>query len=441
MKRQNFENFGKDIFSGLNDGEELNLTLSMEESLFLRFNEGKSRQVTDVTQGTMTFNYQDNGRTFKYSMPYTLDEEKNSRRAKEALHFCREKTKTLPADSFQVSMENLGESIEEFKGELPTLDQVTDMLFEKTKGLDFVGQLAMGNQIRANMNSKGQKHWFLSENFQVDYSFFTDGQKALKGLYAGRNWDSEKFALELENSKKELEILKKPETSLKRGKYKVYLAPAALSEIVDMMSWGGVSYSALKRGRCAFKMLHDEEKSFSPMFNLSEDFNLGLTPKFNERGELSPKELSLVKDGKLENLLINSRTAKEYGMNGNGASAYEGMRSSKIETGSLKKSEVLQNLKEGIYISNLHYLNWSDIQKGRLTGMTRYACFWVEDGKIKAPIADLRFDESLYNIFGDNLEAITDFGEVIPHVGSYGQRSLGGKEVPGMIVKDFHFTL
>jgi predicted Zn-dependent protease len=441
MKRQNFEKFGEELFSNLCDGEELNLTLSMEDSLFLRFNEAKSRQVTDVVQGSLTFNYQDNGRTYKYQMPYTPDLLLNSKRAKEALDICREKTKGLPTDSFQVPIENLGESVEEFKGELPTLDQVTDTLFEKTKGLDFVGQLAMGNQIRANMNSKGQKHWFSSENFQVDYSFFTHGQKALKGLYAGRNWDSEKFARDLENSKKELEILKKPEKKLERGKYKVYLAPAALSEIVDMMSWGGVSYSALKRGRCAFKKLSDGEKSFSPKFNLIEDFNLGLTAKFNDRGELSPKELTLVKDGKLENFLINSRTAKEYGINSNGASAYEGMRSPKVETGNLKKSEILENLKDGIYISNLHYLNWSDIQSGRLTGMTRYACFWVENGEIKAPIADLRFDESLYNIFGEGLESVTEFGEVIPHVGSYGLRSLGGKKVPGMIVNDFHFTL
>ena len=190
MKRQNFEKFGEELFSNLGDGEELNLTLSMEDSLFLRFNEAKSRQVTDVVQGKVIFNYQENGRTYKYQMPYTPDLILNSKRAKDALDICREKTKGLPADSFQVPMENLGESFEEFKGELPTLDQVTDTLFEKTKGLDFVGQLAMGSQIRANMNSKGQKHWFLSENFQVDYSFFTDGQKALKGLYAGRNWDS-----------------------------------------------------------------------------------------------------------------------------------------------------------------------------------------------------------------------------------------------------------
>jgi predicted Zn-dependent protease len=73
--------------------------------------------------------------------------------------------------------------------------------------------------------------------------------------------------------------------------------------------------------------------------------------------------------------------------------------------------------------------------------MTRFACFFVENGKIIAPIEDLRFDESLYDVFGDNLLNITDFNQIIPNVGSYVTRSLGGKSVPGIMVKDFNFTL
>ena len=39
--------------------------------------------------------------------------------------------------------------------------------------------------------------------------------------------------------------------------------------------------------------------------------------------------------------------------------------------------------------------------------MTRYACFWVEDGEIISPIDDMRFDDTIYNFFGDKLEAVT----------------------------------
>ncbi len=40
---------------------------------------------------------------------------------------------------------------------------------------------------------------------------------------------------------------------------------------------------------------------------------------------------------------------------------------------------------------------------GEITGMTRYACFWVEKGEIVAPIENLRFDDYLYRFLGEGL--------------------------------------
>ena len=117
------------------------------------------------------------------------------------------------------------------------------------------------------------------------------------------------------------------------------------------------------------------------------------------------------------------------------------MRSPIIETGDLKREDILKKLGTGLYLSNLHYLNWSDRESSRITGMTRYACFWVENGKIVAPIKDLRFDETLFQILGEGLLAITDFSEIIPATGSYGGRDVGGSKVPGMLIKNFKFTL
>ena len=69
--------------------------------------------------------------------------------------------------------------------------------------------------------------------------------------------------------------------------------------------------------------------------------------------------------------------------------------------------------------------------------MTRYACFWVEDGEIVSPIEDMRFDDTVYNFFGKNLESVTDKSRLNPNVGSYGGRNLGGVYCPGIILKSF----
>ncbi|NJN88165.1 MAG: TldD/PmbA family protein, partial [Leptolyngbyaceae cyanobacterium SL_7_1] len=132
---------------------------------------------------------------------------------------------------------------------------------------------------------------------------------------------------------------------------------------------------------------------------------------------------------------------KEYNAVANGASREEMLRSPEVERGTLAATDVLKALDTGLYVSNLHYLNWSDRPTGRMTGMTRYACFWVEQGEIVAPIENLRFDESLYRYFGDKLVNLTDFQEFIPNVETYDHRELGGVWAPGILVDDFTYTL
>jgi len=117
------------------------------------------------------------------------------------------------------------------------------------------------------------------------------------------------------------------------------------------------------------------------------------------------------------------------------------LRSPEILPGTLPAADILKALDTGLYLSNLHYLNWSDRPTGRITGMTRYACFWVENGEIVAPIENLRFDESLYQCLGDHLIAITDFQEFIPEVNTYDYRDPGGMRVPGILTEGFTYTL
>jgi len=440
-KELHISNMVKGIFKNLQKHEDLTLNYSGEESLFLRFNGGKARQVTSVNQGILNFSFAENSRSLNYKLQITGVDEIDQKRTEEALKFCREKVKALPEDPFIVSLENNGATTENFMGDLPAIENLPKNLFEPIKNLDFAGCFSSGNIYRATFNSKGQSHFFSTQNFQVDYSFYTQNQKAVKGIYAGSKWSDADFSDTINQSINNLDKLKTKSIKLPRGKYKVFLAPDAVSEIIDMFSWGGVSYSSLMRGNSALKLLHGGERNLSEKFSLYEDFSLGLSPRFNERGELAPADLPIIKDGKLVNLLINSRTAKEYNINSNGAGSYEGLRSTRVSVGNLAKVDVLNSLEKGIYISNLHYLNWSDIQKGRFTGMTRFACFYVENGEIVAPIDDLRFDESLYDVFGDNLLSLTNFVEILPNVGTYGMRSLGGKSVPGIMVKDFNFTL
>ena len=67
--------------------------------------------------------------------------------------------------------------------------------------------------------------------------------------------------------------------------------------------------------------------------------------------------------------------------------------------------------------------------------------FWVENGEPVEPIRDLRFDESLYRIFGTELESMTRETHIIPATDTYHRRSLGGRKIPGGLLRAFRFTL
>jgi len=73
--------------------------------------------------------------------------------------------------------------------------------------------------------------------------------------------------------------------------------------------------------------------------------------------------------------------------------------------------------------------------------MTRFATFWVEGGKVVAPVDVLRFDDTLFRMLGDNLEALTTERELLLSSSTYGSRMLTSATLPGALMSELNFTL
>ena len=112
-----------------------------------------------------------------------------------------------------------------------------------------------------------------------------------------------------------------------------------------------------------------------------------------------------------------------------------------MSVGTLAQADALAALDTGLLINNLWYLNYSDRPACRLTGMTRFATFWVEHGKIVAPVNVMRFDDTLYRILGDNLNALTQEQDFMLDSSSYGERSTQSSRLPGALLAGLKFTL
>lgn len=438
--RQHFNAVASHVLGQLRGDEQATLNLKAEDTLYLRFNGNRVRQNTDVRQSVVSFIFQAQGRTVEQSRTLCGQVAADCAALDHLLQACRAEVAVLAPDPNQVPVVNNGSSAEEFLGALLAPHEVVQAVVGPAQGCDLAGLYAGGVVIRANRNSAGQDHWFATETFFLDYSLY-DGPRAAKGGYAGARWNAQEWTANLARTQASLELLKRPKVDVKPGQYRTYLAPRALAELVGIMGWNALSAAAWKQGRCPFKKLAEQEARLSPLLSLGENFALGLSPRFNSLGEVSASSVPLIAQGELQTLLVSSRTAKEYGLGGNAADEGESPRALDVAPGTLAQADVLQALGTGLYLSNLHYLNWSDPVSARVTGMTRYACFWVENGAIVGPIHDLRWDESLFDALGDKLLALTQETEIDPAVDTYYARALGGTRVPGALIEGFTFTL
>jgi len=443
--KETFHHASEFLFSKLDKSnkfeEVLNLNFKGEDTNFIRFNKSRVRQISGVEQASLELELIVGNKKAIREVTISLNGDSNDLLLSNVLSELQKEVRQLPDDPFITPLKNEGESDVQNTGSVPTPNEFIDLLASTMGEADLAGYLTSGSGHRGNANSLGQKHWFSSQSFFFDYSLYTAKEKAVKGTYAGTHFKRDEFEAVINESMAALKVMDRPQVEVKPGEYKVYLAPAATHEIVDMLGWHALSGGAYQRGECPLADLYDGKREFSPLMTLKENFNLGLSPAFNGWGEVSESQLPLVTKGKMDNFLVSRETEKEYGMKSNKASGSEGPRALQMISGSLSREEILKEIGTGLYLSNLHYLNWSDKPKGRVTGMTRFGCLWVENGEIVGPIKDLRFDESLYKIFGTGLKGVTNFSQVFMSTSTYGDRSLGGSDVPGLMVEGFKFTL
>jgi predicted Zn-dependent protease len=452
LERGYFEQLRDKAFATRRPSEHWFMSLGAESSQFVRLNAALVRQIGTVEDAdlglTLVIEGKDGSlRTASASTTLSGLSYVDHERVAGIMADLRREVPELPCDPYAQLPRALGSSDSEAKSTLPRPeDAVDEILGGIPAGVDIAGIYAAGRIARAMANTAGQLHWFSTGNFSLDYSLYTPAQRALKGTLAGPRWDAAAHRAEMEAAALKLALLERPARRIERGKHRTYLEPAAFADLVLMVASGALGEAALRQGDSPMRLMRagadgGSVRTLSPLFGLSEDFSGGEVPRFNDEGELAPERLSLIDRGKLVSTLVSARTATEYGVAANGAAEHECLRAPAVAGGSLARADAAKRLGTGLYLSNLHYLNWSDEPGGRITGMTRYACFWVESGEIVAPIENLRFDDSIFTLMGSQLEDLTRETAYLPDVGTYGSRSLGGIRCPGALLGGMEFTL
>lgn len=437
----------KDLFFELSErlagelkaGEVLLCSLHAERSDFVRFNQGKVRQAGSVEQRSLSIRLVQGRRQASATIEIGGTAE-DAGLAKSILHRLRAGLAGLPEDPWLLINEAPQSSESGRRGALASAQSVVQQAVDAAQGRDLVGIYAGGTICRGFANSLGQRNWHEIDSFNFDWSLYRQANQAVKAGYAGFDWEEKAFREKFAAAAGQLGLLAIPQRTIEPGEYRAYLAPRALDELTGLLSWGG--FSARARATRQSPLLRMQEgEMLSPKITLVEYTRGGVAPGFQSDGFVKPDGVKLIAAGSLGEALVSPRSAKEYGLQTNAANGGEGPESLDLAPGSLEEREVLAALDRGLYVNNLWYLNFSDRPAGRITGMTRFATFWVEGGRIVAPVSPMRFDDSIYRMLGGSLVDLTRSRELLLDASTYEQRSTASARLPGALLGALRFTL
>ena len=439
--RDYFERLASFIEARTKASEVIISRLNAEDSDFLRFNRSAVRQATAVRQVTWALTLIEGTRRIDASTSLSgrlPDDETTLAGLLDSLRFA---IADVPEDPFLLFETKPTTQASERRGALPEPAQVIDAVLDAARGLDLVGFYAGGPIHRGFSSSLGVRHWHAVENFNFGWCLYHDRDKAVKTVYAGDRWEPTAFDAKMRFAREQLARLGDAPRKLKPGSYRTYFAPAAMTELLGMLSWAGFGLKSRNTKQSALIRMAEQHAAMSPLVTLRENTAEGMASPFQAEGFVRPAAVPLVEQGRLAAPLVSPRSAREYDVPTNGANADETPESLDLAAGSLQQSEALRALDTGLYVGNLWYLNFSDRATCRLTGMTRFATFWVENGRIAAPLEVMRFDDTAYRILGENLEALTVERDLVPESDTYQERSTLSMRTPGALVRDFALTL
>ncbi|GAB3827598.1 TldD/PmbA family protein [Hymenobacter jeollabukensis] len=297
------------------------------------------------------------------------------------------------------------------------------------KQLTAAGFLEDGTRFEAIRNSKGLEAYQQSTN--LDFSVTVRTPDGTGSGYAVADFtDASKFDAKVLTQRAATKASSSVGAkAIEPGKYTVILEPAALVSDEGLINRLVYAFDAREadEGRSFLSKkgggTRKGEKLFDARVSISIDPTNALAPSgtFDNEG-LPVRKLPIIEKGVAKNLYYSRFWAQKNkteptGFTGNFI----------MEGGTQSLEDLIKSTQKGILVTRLWYIRDVDPQTLLVTGLTRDGTFYIENGKIKHPIKNMRFNESPV-IMLNNLEAV-----------GRAQR-LGGNLVPPLKIRDFTFT-
>jgi predicted Zn-dependent protease len=302
----------------------------------------------------------------------------------------------------------------------------------KDAKLQAAGYLENTTGFEAIMNSKGL--FAYNKSTDVIFSITTRNEEGTGSGYAARGYnDVSKLdtftATKIAATKANGSIGAK---AIEPGKYTVILEPVAVTYMLENM-FRGLDARSADEGRSFMSKpgggnrLGDQ--LMDPKVNIySDPFNPDLpSPTWNREGQ------PLEKRTWIENGIVKNLSYSRYWAQKKNVAPIPFPGNIIMSGGTESIEDMIKSTEKGILVSRLWYIRLVDPQTLLLTGLTRDGTFYIENGEIKFPVKNFRFNESPV-IMLNNVEAL---GKPERSISVESYRSY---LVPPMKVRDFTFS-
>jgi len=220
--------------------------------------------------------------------------------------------------------------------------------------------------------------------------------------------------------------------AIEPGKYTVILEPVAVAYMLENMFFGldarnadeGRSFMSKPGGgnRLGEQLMDSKVNIYSDPFNAELP-----SATWNREGQ------PLDKRTWIENGVVKNLSYSRYWAQKKNVSPVPGPGNIIMAGGTESIEDMIKSTEKGVLVSRLWYIRMVDPQTLLLTGLTRDGTFYIENGEIKFPVKNFRFNESPV-IMLNNVETL---GRPERSISVESYRSY---LVPPMKVRDFTFS-
>lgn len=221
-------------------------------------------------------------------------------------------------------------------------------------------------------------------------------------------------------------VMSREARAIEPGKYTVILEPAASIGLLQNMFRSfdarsadeGRSFMSAKDGgtKLGQKIVDERVNIWSDPLNPDVP-----TATWNGAGQ-PLKKTSWIENGVVKNLAYDRYWAEQKGVE-----PVPFPSNAIMEGGDESLEDMIKGTKKGILVTRFWYIRSVDPQTLLYTGLTRDGTFYIENGQIKFPVKNFRFNESPI-IMLNNLESLGQ------------QVRVEGNLIPYMKIRDFTFT-